>query len=64
MAEFECEVQVVGLKYICDNCNNGEMYFNGVMLHIDPPLFEHQCDTCGNVQNLKTKYPTFEVRRI
>ncbi len=49
------------VHFLCEieNCN-GQLISTNVMLTVDPPLFPHTCDVCGNKQNLLKQYPRKE----
>lgn len=60
--EVSFPIRPVGVKYICELCNNGEMKvdFNGEMLASDPPLIPHKCTNCGGTMHLPKQYPYIE----
>ncbi|MGQ7108381.1 hypothetical protein ACUN13_29580 [Bacillus cereus group sp. Bce041] len=65
--ETNFEVKVVGVKYTCDKCKEGEMIYQagiGTMLLTSPPQFEHTCTNCEFKQNLSKKYPTIEYKGV
>lgn len=45
------------VKYICDECNIGEMKPTGIMVPMIPPLYGHMCTFCTHQRNLKHIYP-------
>ena len=57
MGEVKKQLFPVDVKYICDDCGIGEMNSTGVMLPVDPPIYEHECNNCKTVKNFKTIYP-------
>ena len=65
MPEREFELRPVGVDYICDKCNTGVMELSGnMMLTTHPPLYPHQCNACGHMQNFDQKYPTVKHKRV
>jgi hypothetical protein len=34
------------------------------MLLVDPPLWQHRCNHCGDAANLQQKYPTVRWERV
>lgn len=53
----------VGIKYICENCNEGEMIIdkdNPIILTSNPPLIPHKCNKCGCEMRLMKTYPYVE----
>jgi hypothetical protein len=57
MATTERKVHPVSVDYICDVCGKGYMRYSGVMLTVNPPLYPHKCDKCGQGMNLSEVYP-------
>ena len=55
-------IHPVGVKYICEFCNKGEMKL--LPPPKEPPenlsLFPHQCNKCGKIMNLPQMYPKIE----
>lgn len=41
----------------CQNCGQGWMRPNGIVLTTNPPQFQHTCTNCGHKQNYTVKYP-------
>lgn len=60
MPERQHRVEVVGLRYECDQCG-GEMTFTGMTLPIAPPLYVNRCPE-GHVKNLSRAYPCTSAR--
>lgn len=62
--ERKFDVKPVGIKYICEICNKGEMKVNisssEPMLMTNPPLIPHKCTECGGVMHLPKQYPYIE----
>lgn len=56
-------VEPVGVRYICEFCNEGEMIRTdhapnpGV---VSPTLYEHKCTNCGKTMFLPKVYPYIE----
>lgn len=40
----------------CIQCQS-ELKPTGIMLPVNPPKYEHQCETCGEVERLPREYP-------
>ncbi len=58
------EVKPVGVKYICEFCNEGEM-IHSYKDHYSPEEYDcrmipHTCDKCGKVMKLPKIYPYIE----
>lgn len=52
------EVKPIGVKYICDSCEKGEMRTTGKMKMFETHAeYHHTCDTCGAESDLPEKYP-------
>lgn len=59
--EKRFEVVPVGVKYVCDKCEEGEMQSTGKNMKMaDPPKFEHECIKCKRIEYFAKKYPTIE----
>ncbi|MNO34235.1 hypothetical protein D3C76_242660 [compost metagenome] len=58
-------VKQVGVKYKCDQCENGEMRPTGKMImHETHATFVHRCDNCESEIDLKEKYPLIRYDQI
>lgn len=44
----------------CEVCGEGRMRSTGMMLTIDPPLYPHVCNRCGDGEEFRSVYPTIE----
>lgn len=57
-------IKPVGVKYICEFCNEGEMVVDtdGEVAAIltNPPLIPHKCTKCGKTMHLRKQYPYIE----
>ncbi|MED1603656.1 hypothetical protein [Alkalihalophilus marmarensis] len=63
--ELQFEVKPVGVKYICDKCNEGEMLPTGKNKWLnEPPQIEHKCNKCRYIQNFKETYPLIRYLHI
>lgn len=49
--------------FICSECNEGEMFPNGIVKPSFPPKFTHECSRCGNSEDLGRVYPYVEYER-
>lgn len=52
----------VGVKYVCDFCNEGEMQISedpndSIVTLGTRPMFKHKCTKCGNTLQLPRSYP-------
>lgn len=47
MAEKRTEVKTYVVRYICDDCGEGEMVPTGLCLSIWPAQYPHKCNKCG-----------------
>lgn len=63
--EKEYQVKPVGVKYICDTCEKGEMLPNGKNnWNVELPLFEHECSHCNTRKMLTEKFPLIRYINI
>lgn len=55
-------VKPIGVKYICEFCNEGEMKtVAGSEVKMGfPPMFDHKCTKCGKTMLLPKMYPYIE----
>ena len=71
MAEYVCkeherkfEVRPVGVQYICEFCNEGQMLVQHRVVKIEdiagPHMFDHVCNNCGKHMQLPQAYPKIE----
>lgn len=63
MAEVQCSARLIGVRYICDDCEEGEMERvegAGVQL-TDPMRWPHKCNKCGHNATLTQSYPGWQV---
>lgn len=55
------ELHPVGVKYICEFCNEGEMQVNtdpvSAAYTSMPQMYEHKCNKCGKTYLLPKSYP-------
>lgn len=63
--EERFDVKPIGIRYICEFCNEGEMIFTGrrgTIVNVEPPkfLFQHRCNKCGKTMDLPRSYPYVE----
>jgi len=59
------ELKPIGIRYICEFCNEGEMIHDSnepvmVELAMKPNLFKHHCSKCGKIMHLPKVYPYIE----
>ena len=56
------DITPIGVKYICEFCNEGEMVrdTSQTVLMSDPPMFQHICTKCGKTMILPKVYPYIE----
>lgn len=47
MSEKRIEVNTYIVRYICDECGEGEMFPTGTCLDSLPPQYPHKCHKCG-----------------
>jgi len=47
MAEIETQVNTYRIEYICDECGEGKLEWNGICLTSYPPQYPHSCLHCG-----------------
>lgn len=58
--EKEFKVNPIGVMYICEFCNEGEMkvdIIGTIKTDIGVPLFPHKCTKCGKTMHLPKQYP-------
>lgn len=47
--------------YICDKCRQSQMNPTGRVLLINPPIYEHKCEMCGEVKEFRKCYPSTTI---
>jgi hypothetical protein len=45
------------IKYICDECGNGEMKYTGEFNPRNDPPMKHKCEGCQNEVYFRNQYP-------
>lgn len=55
--EKVANAQLILVEYVCDECQQGLMRPNGVMLMSNPPQYPHQCTNCGSTKVFYNQYP-------
>ena len=58
MPRVQQALKPVRVKYICDECGEGEYRPKEKLLLSDPPQFPHACNQCGDETTLSEQYPT------
>lgn len=59
--EESFDVKPVGVRYICEFCNKGEMkYYNPDSAVVNMPMIPHKCTECGKIMHLPKLYPYIE----
>jgi hypothetical protein len=60
--EEQFKITPVGIRYICEFCNDGEMRVdtNGEVKMTNPPLIPHKCTKCGKTMYFNKQYPYIE----
>lgn len=67
MPEVKSEVRPVGVRYMCDECEGGEMIPTGRVIQLIstvPPKFEHMCKLCGAKENLAEQFPAIRFESM
>jgi hypothetical protein len=60
VSEQRFDVKQVGIRYICDECDTGEMLPHGKPEWLAEPVqFPHKCNHCGHEQAFGDRYPKF-----
>ena len=60
------ELKPIGIKYICEFCNEGEMVYKNdqpimvELVNTQPTLHRHVCTKCGKTMQLPKIYPYIE----
>lgn len=60
------DIKPIGVKYICEFCNEGEMVYENdhpiivEAINIKPTLYRHVCRSCGKTMQLPKMYPYIE----
>jgi len=59
MPEFKTKVVVDVIKFVCDNCLKGELFFNGDTMESPDKMlmFGHCCSRCKMLFMLSDSYP-------
>ena len=55
--ERVAEAKALIVEMICDECKEGKMAPDGIMLFSDPPQYPHKCEKCGYKTNYLFRYP-------
>lgn len=59
------EVKPIGVKYICDTCEKGELLPTGEnSWSQEIPNIEHGCTNCESKKMLPEKYPLIRYTRL
>ena len=59
------EVRTYIVRWICEECEVGEMRPTGGSLASNPPLYIHKCNHCGHRDTARgTQYPQREYEEI
>lgn len=63
------KIHPVGVRYICEFCNAGEMKVDtsGGSVQVvltNPPLIPHKCTNCGKTMQLPKSYPYVEWEEL
>ncbi len=56
MPEIEEEVKTYKVIYICDECFEGEMEWNGIGLTTYPMQYPHKCNKCGALKTFRDRH--------
>ena len=63
--EIKIEVKTFKVILECDECKDGIMIYNGIVLTSNPPQFPHICNKCGEKKNIRgKKYPYIKTEEI
>ena len=67
--EERFDIRPVGIRYICEFCNEGEMIATGNvsrMIATNPPslLVPHRCNKCGKEMELPRSYPYVDWEEV
>lgn len=63
--EVTFDVKPIGINYICDSCQKGEMNQTGeVKMYEHHATFVHKCSNCSEKKELKEKYPLIRYQQI
>ena len=61
VVERKVEVLTYKVRAMCELCPAGEFLPTGIASMAIPPLYEHKCNECGELRNIRGKqYP--EIR--
>ena len=63
MPRVQQPLRPVQVRYICDECEQGDYLPNSTMLLSDPPQFPHTCNSCGHKKTFLEKYPAIRYCR-
>ena len=65
MPEITKDVQMVIIDYLCDECKEGVMLYEGnVIMPTDPPQIPHKCNKCGFEKNFTDTYPKLGYKKL
>lgn len=57
MGEVTSPVRAVSIRYMCDQCGEGEMKSGDTVLTCNPPIYPSTCTKCGHRENMRDRYP-------
>ena len=57
MPEVRIPVDTYMARYMCDECDGGEMKGDGIVLTSNPPQYPHTCTDCGARKIFMSSYP-------
>lgn len=64
MPEMEHQVRTFRIKYVCDQCAEGEMKSGHGISNSFGTDWYHKCDKCGHEQWFETCYPRIVTRAL
>lgn len=62
MPETQTKVESYKVDYLCDECNEGYMRFNGIALTSNPLQYPHTCEKCKACKTFRIVYPSIGYR--
>ena len=66
--ERRFEIRPFGVRYMCDNCKQGEMIAivgpQAFVQEADKLLVRHICNLCRNIATYKERYPTVRYEDV
>lgn len=64
MSERFKELKAYNVRYMCDECDGGEMLPTGMCYPTNPPMYPHKCTKCSSGNTFTIQYPTIQYKEV